>query len=121
MLNSRKVLDMNFICSQHWLPRKPTLVHPDVSLQSQTVCPPPLWEALQGPPFPDQQVQEQLIPAAVTLLNHGGADFICIFHIRTSIHYFKKVAEMRKTCPHNHRVDLPVLLGDPETDTATLW
>src|SRR4029434_4725931 len=28
----------------------------------QTVCPPPLWEALQGPPFPDQQVQEQLHP-----------------------------------------------------------
>src|SRR4029434_10174417 len=27
-----------------------------------TVCPPPLWEALQGAPFPDQQVQEQLHP-----------------------------------------------------------
>ncbi|CAB1453499.1 unnamed protein product [Pleuronectes platessa] len=26
--------------------------------------------ALQGPPFPDQYVQEQLIHAAVTLLNH---------------------------------------------------
>ena len=31
-----------------------------LSPQPQTVCPPPLWEALQGPPFPDQQVQEQL-------------------------------------------------------------
>src|SRR4029434_1060048 len=30
--------------------------------QPQTVCPPPLWEALQGPPFPDQQVQEQVHP-----------------------------------------------------------
>src|SRR4029434_2773917 len=30
--------------------------------QPQTVCPPPLWEALQGPPFPDQQAQEQLLP-----------------------------------------------------------
>src|SRR4029434_7766462 len=26
--------------------------------QPQTVCPPPPWEALQGPPFPDQQGQE---------------------------------------------------------------
>src|SRR4029434_10260180 len=33
-----------------------------LSPQTQTVCPPPLWEALQGPPFPDQQVQEQLLP-----------------------------------------------------------
>src|SRR4029434_356559 len=30
--------------------------------QPQTVCPPPLREALQGPPFPDQQAQEQLLP-----------------------------------------------------------
>src|SRR4029434_1979875 len=30
--------------------------------QPQTVCPPPLGEALQGPPFPDQQAQEQLLP-----------------------------------------------------------
>ena len=33
-----------------------------LSPQPQTVCPPPFWEALQGPPFPDQQVQEQLHP-----------------------------------------------------------
>src|SRR4029434_10928793 len=30
--------------------------------QPQTVCPPSLGEALQGPPFPDQQGQEQLLP-----------------------------------------------------------
>src|SRR4029434_8656505 len=33
-----------------------------LSPQPQTVFPPPLWEALQGPPFLDQQVQEQLLP-----------------------------------------------------------
>src|SRR4029434_1612395 len=30
--------------------------------QPQTVCSPPLREALQGPPFPDQQAHEQLLP-----------------------------------------------------------
>ena len=62
--------------THHWLPTPPHRCCPAQEMsaegaqhregqlpsQPQTVCPPPLREALQGPPFPDQQAQEQLLP-----------------------------------------------------------
>src|SRR4029434_8417616 len=39
-----------------------------LSPQPQTVCPPPLWEALQGPPRTNR-FRNNFSPARVTLLN----------------------------------------------------